>query len=125
MKSKILNFLLVLTSLIGYLEWGEKQKLFLFQAEYEILSKLFKDPFSVLHPFTIIPLAGQSLLLSTLFQKIPNKAITYISIAGIGLLFGLMFIVGLISLKFKILFSTLPFITMAIITIRFHKKLKN
>ncbi len=125
MKSKILNFLLVLTSLIGYLEWGEKQKLFLFQAEYEILSKLFKDPFSVLHPFTIIPLAGQALLLSTLFQKIPNKAITYISIAGIGLLFGLMFIVGLISLKFKILFSTLPFITMAIITIRFHKKGKN
>lgn len=125
MKSKILNFLLVLTSLIGYLEWGEKQKLFLFQAEYEILSKLFKDPFSVLHPFTIIPLAGQALLLITLFQKIPNKAITYISIAGIGLLFGLMFFISLISLKFKILFSTLPFIIIAIITIRFHRNGKN
>lgn len=69
MKSKLLNFLLIVTSLLGYLEWGGDNHIFLFKAEAEILSKLFTDPLSVLHPFTLLPLAGQIILLITLFQK--------------------------------------------------------
>jgi hypothetical protein len=122
MKPKILNILLVLTSLLGYLEWGRDNKQFLFQAEAEIISKLFNDPNSVLHPFIILPLAGQILLLITLFQKSPNKIVTFIGIAGIGLLLGLMFVIGLISVNIKILSSTLPFLIIAVVTIRHHLK---
>lgn len=122
MKSKILNLLLVLTSLLGYLEWGKENKQFLFQAEAEIVAKLFNDPTSVIHPFTILPLAGQILLLITLFQKNPNKILTFIGIGGTGLLLGLMFIIGLISLNFKILCSTIPFLVIGYITIRHHLK---
>ncbi len=32
MKSKILNFFLIITSLLGYLEWGGNSHSFLFQA---------------------------------------------------------------------------------------------
>jgi hypothetical protein len=47
--------------------------------------------------------------------------LTYISIAGLGLLLGFMFVVGLISMNFKIIISTIPFITLAILAIRHYK----
>ena len=80
MKSKILNLTLILTSLIGYLEWGQDMSMFLFQGELDVISKLFTDPLSVLHPFTLLPLLGQILLLITLFQKNPSKVLTYVGI---------------------------------------------
>ena len=39
MKPKILNALLIVTSLLGYLEWSGDSHTFLFQAEAEILYK--------------------------------------------------------------------------------------
>ena len=124
LKSKLLNLLLILTSLIGYLEWGKDYKLFLFQVEAEIISKLFINPVSVIHPFTILPLTGQLVLLVTLFQKKPNKVLTFIGIGGLGVLLGLMFVIGLIALKFKILFSTIPFLVIAFLTIRYYSRLR-
>jgi hypothetical protein len=124
MKNKFLNFLLIITSLIGYLEWGGNNHIFLFKAEAEIFSKLFTDPVSVLHPFTILPLIGQILLLITIFQKTPSKILTYISIAGLGLLLGFMFIVGIMSMNFKIIISTIPFIVISILAIRHYRKIK-
>lgn len=122
MRSKFFNFLIILTSLIGFLEWGKDKKLFLFQVEAEIISKLFTNPTSVIHPLTILPMAGQILLLITLFQKKPNKLLTFISIGGLGVLFGLMFVIGLISLNLKILLSTIPFFVVTFLTINYHRK---
>jgi hypothetical protein len=118
MKIKILNLLLIITSLLGYLEWGGDNHIFLFQGESEIIYKLFTNPGSVIHPFILIPLMAQILLLITLFQKSPSKKMTYISISGLGLLLGLMFIIGLLSFNFEILLSTFPFLIVAILTIR-------
>ncbi len=118
MKSKLLNFLLILTSLFGYLEWSGDSHSFLFQAEAEILSKLFTEPLAVLHPFTILPLAGQIVLLITLFQKKPAKILTYIGLGGLGLLLIFMLAIGLLSLNYKIIASTIPFLVVAVMTIR-------
>jgi hypothetical protein len=118
MKGKILNFLLIITSLIGYLEWGKQSQTFLFQAEAEIIIKLFTNPASVIHPFILLPLVGQILLLITLFQKSPSKILTYISILGLGILLGFMFIAGLLSMNFMIVLSTIPFMITAVLTIR-------
>ncbi len=120
-KGRVLIFLLILSSLIGFLEWGKESKRFLFQIEGEIISKLFIDPVSVLHPFTVLPLAGQLLLVITLFQKKPNKIMTLIGIGGIGVLLGLMFVIGVISLNLKILFSTIPFLVLSLLTIRYQR----
>jgi hypothetical protein len=103
------------------LEWGNGQRQFLFQVEAEIISKLFTDPVSVIHPFTILPLVGQVILFITLFQKKPNSVLTYIGIGGIGILFFLMFLIGLIGLNVKILLSTIPFLVIAFFTVRHHR----
>lgn len=116
-KTKILNLLLIISSLIGFLEWGKDQQLFLFQAEAEIITKIFSEPKSVLHPFILLPFVGQILLLITLFQNNPGKILTIISIAGLGLLLSFMFVIGILSANFKILLSTIPFLVISIFTI--------
>jgi hypothetical protein len=121
MKSKILNFLLIITSLLGYLEWSGNNHSFLFQAEGEILSKLFVKPVSSFHPFTLLPMFGQVILILTLFQKKPNKLLTYLGIGGLGILLGFMFVIGIMSFNLKIIFSTVPFILVAVITIRHYR----
>ena len=110
MKRKILNLLLMITSLFRYLEWGTENKMFLFQGEWEVLVKLFQDPVAAAHPFTLMPLFGQILLLITLFQREPGKILTFIGLACLSLLLLFMFLIGILSLNFKILLSTIPFI---------------
>jgi len=122
MQSKVLNALLIITSLFGYLEWGGNNRIFLFKAEAEIFSKFFTNPSSALHPLTILPILGQLLLLITIFQKVPNKTLIYIGIAGLGLLLSLMFIAGLVSMNLKIIISTIPFIVVSILAIRYYNK---
>ena len=117
MKRRILNALLILTSLIGYLEWGTYQRMFLFQGEWEVLGKLISDPVSAAHPFTLLPLIGQILLLITLFQKEPGRLLTFIGLGCLSLLLVFMFLIGLLSLNCKILLSTIPFVVTGILVI--------
>jgi hypothetical protein len=124
MKTKILNLLLIITSLIGFLEWGGNNRSFLFQVEAEVLSKILADPASVIHPLTILPLLGQIVLVATLFQRTPNKKLSYIGIGCLGILLGWMFAIGLMSLNFKIILSTIPFLGVAIFTIRNYRENK-
>ena len=124
MKAKILNLLLVLTSLIGYLEWGKDASVFFFQAEAQILSKLFTDTQSVLHPLILLPLAGQFLLLITLFQKNVSPYLTFSGMAAIALLILFMNFVGLISTNISIVASTIPFIATGMATIRHYRHRK-
>ena len=122
MKSKIINLCLILTSLLGYLEWGGNNNMFLFEGEWQILSQLFTDPLAALHPFTVLPIIGQLMLAFTLFQKKPNRTLTFLGIGGIGLLLLFMFVVGFISNNFKIISSTIPFIITAIYAIKYYKR---
>jgi len=122
MKIKVLNFLLIITSLFGYLEWGGNNHSFLFQAETELLSKILLTPASVIHPFTILPILGQLTLMIILFQKTPNKTMMYFGIASVGILLGFMFVIGCLSLKFKIILSTVPYIVLSILTLGYIRK---
>ena len=92
--------------------------------EGEILSKLFIDPISTLNPFVILPLIGQLILIATLFQKMPSKTLSYLSIGCLGILLAFMFVIGLMSLNFKIIISTIPFIAVSIIVIRHYRKIE-
>ena len=91
--------------------------MFLFQGEIDILSKLFHDPLSVAHPFTLLPLLGQIILLVTFFQKNPSKILTFIGLGCLSVLLLFMFLIGVLSLNFKILLSTIPFIVTGIVVI--------
>lgn len=124
MKGKILNILLIISSSFGFLEWGQNHKMFLFQIEAEIFSKFFKDPISVIHPFIILPLLGQVLLLLTMVQKKPSKILTYFGIGGVGILIALIFLIGCLNINLRMLFSTIPFLTIVYFTIRYHRKIR-
>ena len=121
-QKKILNLMVVTASLLGYLQWGKGDHMFLFQAETEILMKLFTNPGSVIHPFILLPLAGQLMLLFTLFQQQPSKELTLLAIAALGSLLLLIFFIGIISVNWKIIFSIIPFLIVGIQTIRIHLK---
>jgi hypothetical protein len=110
MHYRLLGILLIIFSGIGYLEWGGSQRIFLFHAEFEIITKLCTNPISVLHPFTILPIIGQFLILFAIIKSPFNPKIMYIGIGLLSILLGFMFIIGCISVNYKIFLSTLPFL---------------
>jgi cobalamin biosynthesis protein CobD/CbiB len=124
MKNKILIVGLLLTSLIGYLEWGKDHSMFLFQVEWDIFSKLINNPSSMIHPLVLLPLTGQLLLAITLFQQQPKKLLLLVGMACIGILLAFMLLVGLLSLNIKIILCTLPFLIMVVVTILHNRKRK-
>lgn len=103
---------------------GADQSMFLIEGEMEILSKLFSDPLSIAHPFVLLPLAGQILLLITLFQKNPSGILSLLGMAAIALLLMFIFLIGLMNLHIKILFSSLPSVGIGIISVLHHWKRK-
>lgn len=121
MKSKLLNLGLILSSLVGYLEWGGNNSMFLFQGELEVIAKLFTDFGATAHPFTLLPLLGQLLLAFTLLQKSPSRMLTFLGLAGVGLLLAFMFIIGVLGLNIKIALSVVPFLVLAFMTVKHHR----
>ncbi|MBN8565751.1 MAG: hypothetical protein J0M25_03305 [Flavobacteriales bacterium] len=122
MSKKQLNILLFISSFFGYLEWGKNNHSFLFEVEWDVIAKLFSNPLALVHPFILLPLLGQMLIFITFFQSIPSKKLTYIGIACMSILFGMITIVGLLSLKWTILLSTLPFWIIVVMIFRFKKQ---
>lgn len=122
---RLLNVLLLITSLMGYLEWGTDQHSFLFQAEYQILAGPWEAG-NFQHPLVLLPMVGQVLLLVTVFQKTPGKWITLIGMGCIGLLLMMVLLAGALSLNVRMLASVLPFfITAAFVARKALKKLTN
>lgn len=115
--SRILPVLLILFSLIGYLEWGGGNRAFVFQAEADILMKLFRAPSEVTHAMTILPLTGQILLVWAFFTEKNRRKLIITGGALISILMILIFFVGAITLKFKILLSPVPFLIIYIYSI--------
>ena len=124
MKAKLLNSGLIITSCIGYLEWGNDMSMFLIQGEIEVITKAFSNISALAHPFIILPLLGQLFLLITLFQKVPNKIVTYTGMFCIAVLLAFIFLIGAISFHYKIALSTVPFFFFVFLTIRHYKQLK-
>ncbi|WP_421869395.1 hypothetical protein [Marinoscillum sp.] len=122
MKIKLLTLLTLLSSLVGYLEWGADQGGLLIQLEMEILVKLANDPLSAAHPMTLLPLFGQVLLLITLVSSRPRKFLVYSGIGSIGILMLFIFIIGIIGPHWLILGSSLPFLLISTLTVKELRK---
>lgn len=105
------NFTIVailMSSLMGYLNWAAgSMSQYIFQMEIELFRKLFLDPVSVLHPFIILPLFGQLLLISSFFIR--KKGLVVGGILCIGVLYLMILVVGLLASNIKIVISTIPF----------------
>lgn len=125
MQIKILIFFVIISSLFGYLEWGGGNASFLYESEKMVLVKLFSDPLSVAHPFILLPILGQVILLIAFFQKNPSGRFIVVGTFLIGVLLGFMFVIGLLSLHLKILISTIPFFVFSIWLVRLRPKIKS
>lgn len=118
MKLKIATLLLIITSLFGYLEWGGNNHAFLFEAEYDIFRQMLIDVKNIAHPFVLIPLLGQIVLLLAFFQKKPNKKCISTGMICISILLGFMVAIGIWTWNYKILLSTLPYFIVVLFTLR-------
>ena len=99
--------------------------MFLFQIEAGVFRKFPHDPLAVLHPFVLLPLVGQILLIITLIKNSPSKLLTYIGIAGLGILMLLVLLVGSLSKNIMIISSTIPFFIISFLVIRNNRKVKD
>lgn len=120
---KILNGCLLISSLFGYLEWADKHA-FLGMVEYDLLFDSKNRTGSLTHPFVLVPLIGQLLLLITLFQKTPNKAITITGLICLSLIMLMLFLIGIMGMNLKMVLASLPFIILAILVIKHNRKKK-
>lgn len=68
---RLVNFLVVVTFFLDYLEWGSDNQAYVFQAAATLLSSLPNDLEELLNPFVIIPLLGMIMLVITFFQATP------------------------------------------------------
>lgn len=116
-KSKLLNFCLLLSSLVGYLEWGKDNSAFLGEMEFHILSEIDGLTDGLTHPFVIIPMVGQLLLIVTLFQKTPSKVLTLTGLVCLSMIMVFIFFIGLMSMRLPIALSAVPFIVSGITVI--------
>ena len=119
---KILSVCLLLTSLIGYLEWGKGNHNFLFQVEYSLFFSSIGTSESFLHPFILIPLIGQLILLFTVFQKMPSRILGIVGLVCLSLIMLFLFFIGLFASNIKIAISAVPFIITGIIFLRYNRK---
>lgn len=119
---KYFPFLILLAFLIIYLEWPGDNSGFIFQMEYDLFTRDLSWH-TMLHPMIVVPLAGQLLLIGSIFY--PNRRLIITSILLLGFLAILILLVGILALNWKIVLSTLPFVGMsAFFIIRGWKKKK-
>lgn len=115
MNQRLINIALFISFLICYLEWGKENSTYIFQAEWEILFQREHSRDTFTHPLVLIPFIGQLLILFTIFQKRPSRRLTTIGIILMGILVLLITLIGALSMKWKIMLLTIPFITCSFI----------
>lgn len=120
-KTRALPIALLASFLLGYMEWGTDQKMFVFQVIQEIYIKAISNPYDVLHPFIIIPFLGFTGLLYTLFQKKPSRLLTFFSVGCMALIILFLFAIGIITANIKMMVFNFPFIVFLVITFKLYR----
>lgn len=119
---RLVNIGLLLAFSICYLEWGGGNSSFIFQVEYELFRKTDDLLSSLTHPLILAGLAGQVLLLYSIFSKKPKRMLNSIGILILSPVVVLAFLAGALSLNWKMIASALPFIILTVIYFLKHRK---
>lgn len=107
---KLHNLLLLVSSLFVHLEWGGNNAAFLWEAELDVLAQMATNPAQAVHPFTLIPLFGQLLLLGTLVQKKTSKTMSLLGLFCLAVLVVFILLVGILALNWSTILSCFPFL---------------
>jgi hypothetical protein len=109
---RYLPILILLAFLVVYLEWSGGNSGFIFQLEYEVFTKDF-SLHTIFHPLILFPLVGQLVLLISLFFK-KSRRLVITSILLLSILVLMVLLVGILSLHWKIILSTLPYLGLSV-----------
>lgn len=109
--NKFLPLLILLSSLIGYLEWGGGNSGYLFNLEYDLIRKGMSRS-ELMHPFILLPLVGQIVLLVSLFY--PKRAWVITGILLLSVIMLMILLVGFLSMNYKIILSAIPFLVLSV-----------
>ena len=82
---------------------------------------MFK-PAALVVALTLLPLAGQLILLISACMKKPDRRMAMAGQLMLSILVGLILIVGLLDLNSRIILSTAPFIIASVVFYRNYKK---
>ena len=121
---KLFNVLLLLTSLIGFMEWSGGNAAFLFQVEMDLFFGGKANEDSLAHPFVLLPLLGQMLLLFTLVRRKPSDWLSYLGLACLSLIMLMLLLIGMLQMNWKMISGALPFVVTAIFKIRYDIKIR-
>lgn len=118
---------LFISFFLGYLEWGTDSAAFVYEGFIEVISnsKGLKSNFT--HPLIVLPLIGEIIFILGAFNsRLQNKWLIG-ALVLTGLLYVMILLAGLLSMKPTIILSTVPYILFAIGLVRAilrEKKLK-
>lgn len=119
---RLANIGLLVTSLLGYTEWGNGRSAFLYEIEYELLFRQHPLLESLMHPLVLGSLSGQLLIL---YCTIKNNSSIKLNLTGmvlLSLIILLVLLVGILSSNLKIILSVLPFSFFGVLLIIAIKK---
>jgi len=120
---RILNLALVIAFQICFLEWPPSNSMFIFQGEYLIFSIKEQLIDNLIHPIILTGLIAQLILLSGFLLPRINKMVNTLGVILLGIVVLLFFVVGLITLNYKIALSTLPYLGLTIVYfVKFRNK---
>ena len=108
MSLKTIKILLLISFFFCYLEWGNNKSAFIFN----IVPTLFFENFSVgnfFHPIILLSLISVIIIIYSLFKKI-NLIIEKTLFILLTFLVLFFLFIGVISLHYKVVISTLPFL---------------
>lgn len=110
--NRLLNIGLLIAFQFCYLEWPN-HSMFVYQVEYEIFAKAENLLTNITHPIILLGLINQILLLLGAFLSNFSKKINNMAVLLLSILVLFFFFIGILSLNYKIMASTTPFLILA------------
>lgn len=124
-RIRVVNAGLLIAFSICYLEWGKDNAAFIFQVEYTIFSKESGLMQTLTHPVILPGLVGQILLIISILKKTLNKTINLTGVLLLGFIVLFLLYIGICSANYKIMLSTVPYITLSALYFYIKKKDKS
>lgn len=123
-SKRLVNVLLIITFMFGYLEWGANNHTFIFQAIVPLFASIPNDLPGLFNPAVLIPMAGIILLLTSLFQHRPGRTLSLVGMACLAIFMIFLFFIGWLTLNWKIILSAIPFLVLALVCLRLNWRAK-
>lgn len=120
---RLINIGLTLSFFTGYMEWGQGNSAFVFDAARAIFTESDNLLSSLTHPLILSGLAGLLILLYCAIRQEPNRRLNTIGILILSPVVLLILLSGGLSGNVKSIASTLPFLGLAVVyyLVRYRK----